>query len=320
MPERKLTLTLVVFTFIFATSMFAQSARSARAGDECLNKPNAPAPEGQHWYYRIDHQNNRQCWRLGPEGLPVQKSEPQGQKLKPQAAAQPEAPPRRAQRPVTTGMASASADTSSDTTVDAKTAVAWPDVRSLNLPPSPLPVQQPPPVESTQSVSAINSAPPMRGSVLASAGDPLPPESDDVKEPQSPAAAPVAPVAAARIAAETDHAFSLLIVLLVFLVIAGPVIHFAERRRQRAARKLQLRRAPVVASITPAPSVPIPLAPDSEIGRKVVPLPLRSPDQSERLAQALQQLLDRLQADLGLEQNAMHSTRRPENGMTRSAR
>jgi hypothetical protein len=311
MPERKLTPTLVVFTLIFATSM---SVRSARAGEECLNKPNAPAPQGQHWYYRIDHQNNCQCWRLGPEGLPVQKSEPQGQKLKPQAAAQPEAPPRRAQRPVTTGMANAPADTSSDPTADATAAVAWPDApRLLKLPPSPLPVPQPPPIESTQSAS--DSAPLVRGRILASAGDSLPAESDHVKEPKSPAAAPTAPMAPAQVAAETDHAFSLLIALLIFLVIAGPIIHYAERRRQRAARKLQLRRAPVVASITPVPSVA--LAPDSEIGRKVVPLPLRSTDQSERLPQALQQLLDRLQTDLGLEQN---SARRPETGMTRGAR
>ena len=315
MPERKSMLTLVIFTFIFVTSMFAQSTRSARAGDECISKPNAPAPQGQHWYYRIDHQNNRQCWRLGPEGLPVQKSEPQIQKPKPQAAAQPQAS-ARVQHPVTTGIASAPAETSSDTRVGATTGVSWRDMPKFSDLSSSLPVPQPPPVEETPSTSAINSAPPVRGRVSASAGDPLPPESDHVEEPQRPAAVPPAPIA--PIAAKTDHAFSLLIVLLVFLVIAGPIIHYAERRRLRVASNFKPPRwAPVVPSNTPMPSVHIPLAPGSKMS---VPVPSGSSDQSERLAQALQQLLDRLQTDLGLEQSNTHSAPGPEIGMTKSAR
>src|SRR5262249_29729553 len=93
MPARISIVALAMFSFIFAANAIAQSTRNAGAADECLAKPNAPAPRGQHWYYRIDHQNNnRQCWRLGPEGLRVQKPEPQAQKPKPQAAAQSEAP------------------------------------------------------------------------------------------------------------------------------------------------------------------------------------------------------------------------------------
>jgi hypothetical protein len=36
---------------------------TTRAND-CLAAPNASAPRGQHWYHRIDLQNNRKCWYL----------------------------------------------------------------------------------------------------------------------------------------------------------------------------------------------------------------------------------------------------------------
>ena len=39
------------------------SGRNAVA-DDCILKPNAPSPQGSHWYYRTDRVNNRQCWYL----------------------------------------------------------------------------------------------------------------------------------------------------------------------------------------------------------------------------------------------------------------
>jgi hypothetical protein len=47
------------------------SVQASRAADECIEKPNAPAPQGSHWYYRIDRATNRQCWYLGAEGAKV---------------------------------------------------------------------------------------------------------------------------------------------------------------------------------------------------------------------------------------------------------
>jgi hypothetical protein len=68
------------------------TAEVSRAADDCLTKPNALAPQGSHWYYRIDRTTHRQCWFLGAEGafaarqdsLPVR---PRAS-TKPQAAAQ----------------------------------------------------------------------------------------------------------------------------------------------------------------------------------------------------------------------------------------
>jgi len=41
---------------------------SARAEENCLSAPNAQAPQGSHWYYRIDHATQRHCWYIGNKG------------------------------------------------------------------------------------------------------------------------------------------------------------------------------------------------------------------------------------------------------------
>jgi hypothetical protein len=48
-------------------AFFIVTVQGARAADECLEKPNAPSPQGSHWYYRTDRTSNRQCWYLGSE-------------------------------------------------------------------------------------------------------------------------------------------------------------------------------------------------------------------------------------------------------------
>ena len=86
----------------------------------------------------------------------------------------------------------------------------------------------------------------------------------------------------------------------MFAVIAviGPVLHYAERRRAREAVNFQVTRwAHVVALNTPAPRFRVPFAPEPETRRRPAPMPLRQPDQTERLTQVLQQLVDRMQMD-----------------------
>jgi hypothetical protein len=46
----------------------AAPAAAKGATDECLAKPGATAPQGSHWYYRINRADGRHCWYLGPEG------------------------------------------------------------------------------------------------------------------------------------------------------------------------------------------------------------------------------------------------------------
>jgi hypothetical protein len=45
----------------------------ARAED-CLAAPNSPAPQGIHWYYRLDWATQRKCWYTRAAGQPVQQA------------------------------------------------------------------------------------------------------------------------------------------------------------------------------------------------------------------------------------------------------
>jgi hypothetical protein len=41
---------------------------AADAAENCQTLPGDQTPEGKHWYYRIEHPSNRQCWYLRDEG------------------------------------------------------------------------------------------------------------------------------------------------------------------------------------------------------------------------------------------------------------
>jgi hypothetical protein len=58
---RKGTAPLILALLIAAT---AGADRAAR-GEECLAGPNAQAPQGSHWFYRVDRAAHRKCWYLG---------------------------------------------------------------------------------------------------------------------------------------------------------------------------------------------------------------------------------------------------------------
>ncbi len=49
----------------------AHSSLGEAKGDECRAKPDGTAPAGLHWYYRVDRANNRHCWYLHAQGMPV---------------------------------------------------------------------------------------------------------------------------------------------------------------------------------------------------------------------------------------------------------
>ena len=47
------------------------------AADDCLSKPKGLAPEGSHWYYRIDRASKRHCWYLGDQREKLSRANPQ---------------------------------------------------------------------------------------------------------------------------------------------------------------------------------------------------------------------------------------------------
>ena len=54
-----------------AATQGSAPAAAKGATDECLAKPGATAPQGSHWYYRINRADGRHCWYLGAEGAKV---------------------------------------------------------------------------------------------------------------------------------------------------------------------------------------------------------------------------------------------------------
>ena len=51
--------------------VISDSIAGAAKGDDCKIKPDGSAPAGLHWYYRVDRTNNRHCWYLHAQGMPV---------------------------------------------------------------------------------------------------------------------------------------------------------------------------------------------------------------------------------------------------------
>jgi hypothetical protein len=49
---------------LFATAIMLGTDHAALAADDCLAGPSRPPAPGGHWYYRLDHVNNRKCWYL----------------------------------------------------------------------------------------------------------------------------------------------------------------------------------------------------------------------------------------------------------------
>jgi len=307
MRERSAMLASVMFAFVLIAGLMLQSTLSADAED-CIAKPNAPAPQGEHWYYRIDHANNRQCWRLGPEGLRVQKSAPQIEKeIAPAAAVQPPEP-ARARRSETTGSsvaAAARAEAAPEPNpASAVSSLPFLDTpRMPDLPPSVQPAPQPEPVKRTQTASALDTVPAEDNSASSNVSD-TPAASSVAEPPRQAAARPSAPPAPAT-DMEIDHTFAFLMIVFAVLAVAGPMLHYAERRRQReeTANYQSPRWARVVTPNTPTPRVRVPFQPNLAADRRPPPIPPTPADQTERLAQALQQLVDRL-----------HTQPRPEPG------
>ena len=124
------TRTVLASGFLALVLITGSSAPSA--ADDCLAKPNEPTPQGQHWYYRIDHANNgRQCWYLRAEIGRVQKNARQTETDVTEAMAQTvDAPPRRAAAPV---------DTPEENAAPVTAPIPWLNVQKF---PDPIPFAQ----------------------------------------------------------------------------------------------------------------------------------------------------------------------------------
>jgi hypothetical protein len=67
----------------FVAALLFSGLSTARTEENCLLAPNARAPQGSHWHYRIGASSQNKCWYLRAEG---QKDEQPVQQQKPEQA------------------------------------------------------------------------------------------------------------------------------------------------------------------------------------------------------------------------------------------
>jgi hypothetical protein len=276
---------------IFALFSLAASctvSAGALHAAECDAKPDKSPPQGEHWYYRTDRATKRQCWYLGPEGASVQKGATQASEQASDALAQRPTAPQRAQRPTApqraqrpTAPPSTAAPVAAEANVPAPAAPPpWPEAVKLpDVQPWFEPAPRPALAERPRSVDAIDPA--------STPASNLAEESQSLTNARSsPASAP------AKATGDADHALALATIALAVLAISGTMFH--------AARRLGRRRAsnpwPHPSTLnSPYPRAQTPLDFDAETPTRHISPPLKPLDQTERLAQALQQLLHELQ-------------------------
>jgi hypothetical protein len=195
MPKRSAQLIAAIFVNLLAgTALAATSDNTANAADNCVAAPTGVAPQGGHWYYRIDWPTKRHCWyvrveREKPLRLAPQDSAASAPAVSPQAAA---APPSvadaRAQMPwPQAGIAqdpavaptqrvpaaaaeAASADQAADNTQRSTVASRWPEPSELGTSAGTASTAPVPPAGNP--VATVQPSPPMaRPAVTLAAAD-----------------------------------------------------------------------------------------------------------------------------------------------------
>jgi hypothetical protein len=96
MPNRTAKFASALIAGVLASAALATVSHGATpAADNCLSSPKDGAPQGSHWYYRIEHPSNRHCWYLrGAHDAATQSAAPTAS-ADPPASANP-APPTTA--------------------------------------------------------------------------------------------------------------------------------------------------------------------------------------------------------------------------------
>ena len=156
------------------------AASTANAASDCLASPKGVAPQGQHWFYRLERSTKRQCWYLRAEGSkaasttqtadgtqqpdsppPQSVQNARAEYIAPQSGAAPIAQPAPAAAPPSTQPAPAASNEPQQPTVTAR----WPDTTAAAAPPAPQPTAaaatasaQPPAAPAPVALAAADSA------------------------------------------------------------------------------------------------------------------------------------------------------------------
>jgi hypothetical protein len=216
-----LAISLSVFTFSPLNS-------TANAAEACLPAPKGAAPQGSHWYYRLERGSQRKCWRLVQKDQKDQKDRNAAAQPSPEddpdeaaeAVAAPPAAPAGAKKSAGRVTEPAPNDAALVTknasdTADATPPVPWPDQ----------------PADMMQRVDAP-AAPAPQEQVQDDAPAPAPAAIAQQQPDQQPTAAPVS---AARVAVDggTSALQFVFVAIAVLGLLACAIFYVAGARRRR---------------------------------------------------------------------------------------
>jgi hypothetical protein len=132
------------------------AASAANAAGDCLASPKGAAPQGQHWFYRVERSTKRQCWYLRADGGKAATTTQTAS-----TAPQPDSPPQSVQdahaeyiapqsgaaasarAPAAAATPQAPGTTANSDTQQPAVAARWPDAAATAAAPAPQPVAAP---------------------------------------------------------------------------------------------------------------------------------------------------------------------------------
>jgi hypothetical protein len=299
MSTRTAKFVSAIFAGLLAGAPFATTSHGATnaADTTCVPGPKGAAPQGGHWYYRIDRATKRHCWYVGDAKQKPARAAPENS----QPAADAAAPPNAAIQP---SIADARAELPSpQTRVEEAPAITGPQAAAAIANAG----QRANALDANAQRSTIASRWPESSGVNSSAGpgpiadnSPAPAPSSATAAPP-PAVAPVALVAADSSSqrqasqSQTGSIHMLLAVILGALALAGlmgsAIFRFGSSRRIDP-RDMRRGQRPIWDSVrTDSPSRQLYSNSDVPVRRIDMPRELRAADDpDERIAQMLQRL------------------------------
>ncbi|UGX98890.1 hypothetical protein G6321_00028775 [Bradyrhizobium barranii subsp. barranii] len=210
-----------------------EATSSANAASDCLASPKGVAPQGQHWYYRLERGTKRQCWYLRAEGGKDSAKAVQTAQAAPDAPTADSAAPQQ-QHPVQDARAEylTPQGNTAPTTPNAPAPAKPAPMQQAATPSADSNAQQPPVATRWPDASAAAPSPAPQAAP-APVASPAPPSAKPSKSP--------APVTLAAADATTDKATGSLQTLLLVIggalalagLLASIIYRFAGGRRVR---------------------------------------------------------------------------------------
>ena len=73
MLESKILPTILIILPSSVFLLLAHPGAGKAAAEKCNTRPSSSAPQGTHWYYRVNRTDNRRCWFLSSEGMKLRR-------------------------------------------------------------------------------------------------------------------------------------------------------------------------------------------------------------------------------------------------------